>query len=56
MEISGNCFTGEMIILFEEDENPLEYVPADWEIIERTEPEYFKGMLNPGRIVCRAMA
>jgi hypothetical protein len=54
MESSTDYGTKEMLILFDDtDENPLENIPEGWEIIEYSEPSVFKGLLNPGRIVCR---
>jgi hypothetical protein len=55
METSMDYVTHELLILFEPGENPLDNVPAGWEIIEREEPEYFRGMLNPGRVVCKPL-
>lgn len=51
METIKNDLDGTLIILFEPDENPD--IPSGYEEVERTEPEYFHGLLNPGRIVCR---
>jgi hypothetical protein len=53
MDISTDYGTMETIIMFTKDENPMDGVPQGWVVIERTEPEEFRGMINPGRLVCR---
>jgi|GEM_PF-4157650 len=51
METSKDYFDDTLTILFEPGEVPT--VPNGYEVIERTEPSYFRGFLNPGCIVCR---
>lgn len=52
METIKNDLDGTLVILFEPGEKPD--IPSGYEIVERTEPEYFRGLLNPGRIVCQS--
>jgi len=51
METSKDYFDDTLTILFEPGEVPT--VPDGYEVIERTEPSYFRGFLNPSCVVCR---
>ena len=53
MESSFDYFTNEKLIIFYEGEDPLELVPEGWDILERVEPSTYKGLVNPGSIVCK---
>ena len=53
METSFDYFDGTKLIIFWEGENPEDEIPEGWEIISRTEPDIYKGLVNPGSVVCR---
>ena len=56
MEYQDDHSDQSRLIHFDEGEDPLQLVPDGYEVIERSEPEFYLRMrefYNPGRLVCR---